>query len=129
MTLLTLSPLGILIPVLIIALLALKKDGVMQKNAWIITTLFSVVFTTWTLVAFFNEGVIGLWTTISQSFWDNQVWFDLLFALSIGWILILPRAKAAGMNLVPWFLFTFCSGSVGFSAMFARLLFLEKSKP
>ena len=128
MTLLTLSPLIVLLPVLVIAVTAVKNGGVMKRRAWVIAAVFCAAFTIWTVMSFFNEGLMGLWTTISQSFWDNQVWFDLLFALSIGWILILPRAKAVGMNLVPWFLFIFCSGSVGFSAMFARLLFLEKSK-
>jgi len=60
--------------------------------------------------------------------WGNQVWFDLLMALTMAWFLIVSRAKAVDMNLPLWLLFILSTGSIGFSAMLARMLFLQHKK-
>ena len=125
MTYLTVLPILALMPVLVISLTALLKNDPVHKHAWVIVALFCGLFTTWTIFAVVKEGLIEFWPMLTQDLWGNQVWFDLLMAFTMVWVLILPRAKVVGMKLPFWLLFIFCSGSVGLSAMLARLLYLE----
>lgn len=127
MTLLTLLPLLAVIPVVLIMLVAMKSNGRPPKNTWMIAALFSAALTAWTIPAVIKEGPLGFLSAHSQTFWGNQVWFDLLMALTMGWVLILPRAKALGMKL-PFWLLSLALGSIGFAAMLARLLYLEQKK-
>ena len=39
---------------------------------------------------------------------------------------IAPRARAAGMNVLPWTLLVGCTASIGLLAMVARLFWLER---
>ncbi|MEP3655981.1 MAG: hypothetical protein ABJO36_13890 [Litorimonas sp.] len=126
MTLLTLLPILAVIPVLIVTLAAMKTNGRMPKNAWMVAVFFCIALTAWTIPAVLSEGLLGFIPAHSQSLWGNQVWFDLLMALTMAWVLILPRAKTLRMNLPLWLLFILCTGSIGFSAMLARMLFLEE---
>lgn len=128
MSLLTLLPILALVPVLVVTLTALIRGKSVFKHAWIIAAVFCVAFTGWSLAAVVAEGPVGFWPVHTQTLWGNQVWFDLLMALTMGWVLILPRARRMGMNSPLWLLFILCSGSIGFSAMLARMLFLEQKK-
>lgn len=128
MTLLTLLPILALTPVLVITLTALRSGGSVQKHAWKIATVFCAGFIAWSVAAILREGPTGFWPVHTQTLWGNQVWFDLLMALTMAWVLIVPRAKAAGMKLPLWLLFILCSGSIGFSAMLARMFFLESRR-
>lgn len=128
MTLLTLLPILAGIPVLLITVAAMKSNGRAPKNAWMIAVFFCLALTAWTIPAVISEGPLGFIPAHSQSLWGNQVWFDLLMALTMAWVLILPRAKVLGMKLPLWLLFILCSGSIGFSAMLARMLYLEENK-
>ena len=58
--------------------------------------------------------------------WGNQIWFDLLLAVGIGWFLIVPQAKAQGMRLLPWGIIVLSTGCIGFTAMVARMLYLRE---
>jgi len=128
MTLLTLLPLLALLPVILIALTVLRKNGSAQKQTWMIAAGFCAAFTAWSIASIVKEGPVGFWPVHTQTFWGNQVWFDLLMALTMAWFLIVPRAKALGMKLPLWILFILCSGSIGLSAMLARLLWLQENK-
>lgn len=128
MTYLNLFPILALIIVVLITIGALFRNGHVPKNAWVIAALFCGFFTAWSVVAIIKEGPFGFWPVHTESFWGNQVWFDLLMALTMAWVLILPRARALGMKSPLWLIFILCSGSIGFSAMLARLLYLEKDK-
>ena len=44
---------------------------------------------------------------------------------SIAWYLVLPQARKLGMSLPFWLLLIISTGSIGFLAMLARLLFLQ----
>lgn len=128
MTLFTTLAALALIPVLVITFSALKPNRLLQDKAWILAAVFCALLSAWSIAAIVKEGPLGFWPVHTTSFWGNQVWFDLLMALSMGWILILPRAKAAGMKSPLWLIFILCSGSIGFSAMLARLFYLEKTE-
>ncbi|PKP63066.1 MAG: hypothetical protein CVT87_04755, partial [Alphaproteobacteria bacterium HGW-Alphaproteobacteria-9] len=52
--------------------------------------------------------------------------WDLLISLTIALFLIVPRARAAGMNVPLWTLFIVATASIGLAAMCARLFWLER---
>jgi hypothetical protein len=57
--------------------------------------------------------------------WGVQIWLDLLQAALVGFVLLVPRARAQGMRPVPWLLGVAATGSIGLMAMVARVLYLE----
>ena len=87
-------------------------------------TLFAA-FLAFSLFAVITEGPLGFWQNHIQNAWGNQVWFDLLLAIGISWVFILPRAKAQSMRLPLWLMAICFTGCVGVLAMVARLLWLE----
>lgn len=93
---------------------------------WPVPAALSAGFLGFSVLAVWREGPLGFWALHSASLWGNQVWFDLLLAAGIGWTLILPRARAANMVLWPWALLVLSTGCIGFLAMLARLLWLER---
>lgn len=94
---------------------------------WWVPALFAAAFLAFTALAGATEGPFGFWPEHSaRKLWGNQIWFDLLLMFSIGWFLILPRARAQGMKVLPWMMFALVTGSIGFLAMLARLLYLEQ---
>ena len=77
------------------------------------------------LLAVGIEGPVGFWTEHTRNLWGNQIWFDLLLSIGIGWFLIVPRARSVGMRLPLWLLLIVATGCIGFTAMLARLLYLQ----
>ena len=65
----------------------------------------------------------------TANLWGVQVWWDLLFSLSVAFFFVLPRARAQGMNLPFWTVFILATASIGLLAMVARLFWLEQSHP
>jgi hypothetical protein len=57
-----------------------------------------------------------------------QVWWDLVMCVMIAMFFIAPRARKAGMNLLPWALFVGSTASIGLLAMCARLFWLEQQQ-
>jgi len=92
---------------------------------WPLPLAASVLFLGWTLHAVAAGGLAGVWDAHVRSAWGNQVWFDLLIAIAIGWTLLLPRARAVGMNPWPWLALICTTGCIGLAAMFARCRYLE----
>lgn len=82
-------------------------------------------FTAFTAVTIATEGVFPVVLNHTSNLWGVQVWWDLLFSLSIAYFLILPRAKAQGMNLILWTVFILATASIGLLAMCSRLFWLE----
>ena len=102
------------------------KDGVTMKSSWIFPASLSIAFLVFSLMAVLSEGALGFWTEHIRNMWGNQIWFDLLLAVGIGWFLIVPQAKAQGMRLLPWGALVICTGCIGFAAMLARMLYLRE---
>jgi len=96
-----------------------------RRGAWLLPAAASLVFLAFSMVAILQEGPLGFWPEHVRNLWGNQIWMDLLLLGAVGFALILPRARAAGMRPLPWFLLAACLGSIGFLAMMARLLYLE----
>ena len=82
-------------------------------------------FGAFTAVTIAKEGVLLVWTNHTQNLWGVQVWWDLLCAVVLAVFLIAPRARAAGMRMIPWTLFVAATASIGLLAMAARLFWLE----
>jgi hypothetical protein len=88
------------------------------------------LFLALSLVATVTGEWLGPLPEHTRNFWGNQVWVDLLLAIGIGWFFVVPQAKKVGMPVLPWFLLILLTGCVGFTAMLARLLYLqEKGEP
>ena len=99
----------------------------LKKNTWLLPAGLSALFLIWTLIAVFIEGPLSFWAAHMSDFWGNQIWFDLLFAISISWFFILPQARKQGMKPAPWLGLIICTGCIGVLAMVSRLLYLKEN--
>jgi hypothetical protein len=104
----------------------LAKDRQQMKNSWLFPATLSLLFLLFSVKAIVSEGLLGFWTEHTRNLWGNQIWFDLLLGVGIGWYLIVPQAKALGMRLYLWLALIVCTGCIGFLAMIARLLYLQE---
>jgi hypothetical protein len=93
---------------------------------WQLPAAVSATFLAFSLVAVVTEGGMGFWPVHTHNLWGNQVWVDLLLAATVAWVALLPRARAAGMNGPAWIVAVLATGSIGLTAMLARLLYLER---
>ena len=71
----------------------------------LLAAVLSAAFFGYTAITIFKEGVVLVWTNHTTNLWGVQVWWDLLFATGTALFFIVPRARAAGMNIVPWVIF------------------------
>jgi hypothetical protein len=109
-----------------VAVLLYILSGSPKVGSAILAAALSAGFAAYTAVTIAQEGVVLVWTNHTQNLWGVQVWWDLLFAVGIAAFFIAPRARAAGMNLLPWLLFVGATASIGLLAMVARLFWLER---
>lgn len=96
------------------------------RRAWLVPAAAAAAFLVFSLYAVATEGLTGVWQEHVRSAWGNQIWIDLLLAVTIGWYLILPRARSAGMNPAVWLPLILLTGCIGFLAMLSRLTCLEQ---
>lgn len=78
-------------------------------------------------VTIWAEGLMPVLANHTSNLWGVQVWWDLLFSLTIALFLIAPRARAAGMSLPLWAGLIVATASIGLLAMCARLFWLERA--
>lgn len=90
-----------------------------------LAAMLSAGFGAYTAVQIAQEGVVMFFTNHSANLTGIQVWWDLVMCVGIALFFIAPRARAANMNLVPWFLLVGGTASIGLLAMIARLFWLE----
>lgn len=121
-TLLLIAYFGAAIAILAIAA---KRNTVRAIPFLIVLTAAFALFTSATIA---KEGVIQFWINHSTTMAGNQVWFDLLIAVSISFFLIAPRARAAGMSILPWAIAVLATASLALLPMLARLLWLEQRR-
>lgn len=91
-----------------------------------LAAMLAAGFGSYTAVTIGAEGVMPVIANHTGNLWGVQVWWDLLFALTVALFLIAPRARAAGMNLPLWTAFVVATASIGLLAMCARLFWLER---
>ena len=106
----------------ILSILAGKRE---TGSAAIAATLCGA-FAGYTAIQIGTEGVIGFYTNHTAILTGLQVWIDLIMCTILALFFIAPRARAAGMNVLPWALLVGCTASIGLLALVARLFWLER---
>ena len=91
-----------------------------RAPSWRVPAALAALFLAYSLHAVAAEGPFGFWGEHTRGAWGNQIWFDLLLAIGIGWYLVLPRLRALGMRPLPWLALVACTGSIGLLALLAR---------
>lgn len=109
------------------AFLALRMSDTVTVP-WHVPALASVAFGVFTVWVILQEGLFGFWPNHSQDGWGNQVWIDLLSAVVISMVFLVPKARAVGMRVLPWVLFVATTASIGLFAMLARVMYLEHAQ-
>ncbi len=95
---------------------------------WRWPAALSAIFLAFTLYQIATDGILMFWTNHSVNATGNQVWFDLLMSVSMAFILLLSRARALNMAIIPWAIFVASTASIGLFAMWARVLYLEEKQ-
>lgn len=104
--------------------LATKREGV-KPHLWVLPALLAALFLALSLQAMLTEGPFGFWVEHTRNLWGNQIWYDLLLAVSATLAFAIPQAKLVGMRIIPWALFVLATGSIGLYAFIARLMYLQ----
>lgn len=104
---------------------SLLRGSTRTRSSWLFPAGLSAAFALFSLQAVIAEGPMGFWPEHTRNLWGNQIWFDLLLAVGIGWFLIVAQARAQGMRLPLWLVLIACTGCIGFLAMLSRLLYLQ----
>lgn len=125
MALVQILPVVCLLIMIGVVLLVTFTDLLKSKGFWIFWAVYAAVYFVFSIYAVAEDGMIMFWTNHTTNWVGNQVWIDLIFAVAIGWILVLPEARARGMNVTLWMVFILATATIGFGAMIARLLYLR----
>lgn len=96
------------------------------RNAYLLPAGLAAVFLAWSVYAVTTEGPTGFWDEHVRNAWSNQIWFDILMAFAMAWLLLLGRMPAVGMRPLPWLVLFLCTGSFGLFAAWSRCLYLEE---
>lgn len=99
---------------------------VTDQVRWILPAALGAIFAGFSGITVAQEGLIQFWLNHTSDLSGNQVWFDLLFAVTIGFYLIAPRARAVGMPLMPWAIAVTLTACIALLPMLARVVWLEQ---
>ena len=111
---------------LILPLMIFITTNRAEVGSPVIAGALSLAFGLFTLFTIMREGLEQVVFNHNINFWGTQVWYDLVMAVTVALFFIVPRARAAGMSIVPWVVFVALTASVGLLAMVARLFWLER---
>jgi hypothetical protein len=106
-------------------LMAATGRGVAPALRWGIPAGLGILFTLFSLWTVAEEGLVQFWINHTTTMAGVQVWFDLVLAVTIAFVLIAPRARAVGMPLLPWGIAVIATACIALLFMLARLLWLE----
>jgi hypothetical protein len=118
----TLGPALAIVAVVICMLSVTAGTG---KADWRLPAAASAALMAFSVLTIALEGPTGFWPNHTLTLWGNQVWYDLLLAVAIGWTLLLPRMRAQQMQDWPWLILVVTTASIGLLACLARLQWLE----
>lgn len=93
---------------------------------WIVPALLGALFLVFSILTIATDGVLQFWVNHTTDLTGNQVWFDLIIATSIGFLLLAPRARAVDMRLLPWGIAVFATACIALLPMLARVVWLEE---
>jgi hypothetical protein len=94
-------------------------------RAWGAPAALATVFLGYSLWPIVTMGPLGFWPEHVSDPWSVQIWFDLLGAAGVGWAVLAPRARTAGISPWPWLVLILALGSIGLLTMLARVLHRE----
>jgi hypothetical protein len=101
--------------------------GANASGSWRMVALLGAAFIAFSIWTVLDGGLLPFWFNHTTNLAGNQVWFDLLISVVLAFILLLPRARAQGMAVLPWALAVAATASIALLAMVARLLWLEEA--
>ncbi|WP_394727313.1 hypothetical protein [Altererythrobacter sp. GH1-8] len=114
---------GLCVTALVLIYIALSRQ---VTGSFAIAACLAAGFGAFTAVTITQEGAEILWANHTQNLWGIQVWWDLLFSVSIALFFIVPRARQVGMNIPLWTFLVAATASIALLAMTARLFWLER---
>ncbi|MBS0254715.1 MAG: hypothetical protein JSS36_05760 [Proteobacteria bacterium] len=117
--------LGAAIFIIAIVIAALRPA---ERPPAVLAGIAAAAFTGWSVLAVSTGGITGFWDEHVRNAWSNQIWLDLLCAGALAFAVLAPRARAVGMQLLPWGLLVIATGSVGLLAMATRCFWLEAAR-
>lgn len=94
-------------------------------KSWRLVALLGVAFIAFSIWTLLSGGLLPFWFNHTTNLAGNQVWFDLLISVVLAFVLLLPRARAQGMAILPWAIAVAATASIALLVMVARLLWLE----
>ncbi|MEL7106121.1 MAG: hypothetical protein AAGM21_09380 [Pseudomonadota bacterium] len=100
-------------------------DGTPGPNSWILPAVLSAGFLAFTLYGVAVEGLVQFWINHTNTITGNQVWLDLLLAISIAFTLMAPEARRLGMKPALWLVAICLTGCIAVLAMLARMFWLK----
>lgn len=110
----------------LILAIALGRKG-SNTPRWILLACLGALFLVFSLITVAQDGLLQFWLNHTSNLSGNQVWFDLLIAVTMAFYLIAPRARAVGMNLLLWGIAVVLTACVALLPMLARVMWLEKN--
>ena len=111
----------------ILVILATAAGVSASKRAqWALPAVIGALFLVFSLVTVLTDGLLMFWVNHTTNLTGNQVWFDLVMAIAIGFYLLAPRARAVGMPLMPWAIAVVLTACIALLPMLARVLWLEQ---
>lgn len=99
------------------------------RVSWPVPAALSLVFAVFSIIAIAQDGVLMFWFNHTENGVGNQVWFDLLMAVSMSMIFLVPKAQALNMRVGLWAIFVAATASIGLFAMLARIMYLQERAP
>jgi len=102
--------------------------SVSDRWRWLIPAVLGVAFLLFSLFQVSQDGIVQFWINHTTDLTGNQVWLDLIMAVTIGFYLLAPRARAVGMPLLPWGVAVFATACIALLPMLARVIWLEITK-
>ena len=111
MTLVQIIPIIAFLSVIALVIAITFSDLAKSAGFWKFWAVYAVVYGIFSIWAIAEDGLMMFYINHSQNLVGNQVWIDLVFAVAIGWFLILPEARARGMNVTLWMIFVIATAT------------------
>lgn len=95
-------------------------------GSWVVPAGLATLFFGYSFYTGLTEGATGFWPEHTRNLWGTQIWFDLLLAASVALSLLIPKARALGINPLPWAILSVATGSIGLLAFLALVLWTQR---
>lgn len=97
----------------------------MKQPLWLLPAVVSLAFSVFTAFVVWREGFAPLWQVHLATGWGQQIGIDLVLAIVVGLVLLVPHARRLQVPVVPWCVATVLLGSIGLLGFCAHVLQAE----